>query len=187
MLVTWSAWKSFFMERILTGYHSIIQTWKDENSSETETTEDITIIDSQQLSVCGNPQIKHNPSLFVDLPNFRKRRNAFGAFAGMFGAQPTSPISSSGNQNANAGKSKNAKNQSPNNNPFGINLQQRIIGGNEANPHSWPWAAQIITGSLIFSFAVSCNFGNIYVGDECWKRFISVTTSVQILLKKSPT
>ena len=69
---------------------------------------------------CGVPSIHHNPYTFTNLPKYRRRRNEF----------------------SDEGKSEKPK-------KFQL-MQQRIVGGAQSTPHSWPW--QVYVDFVRFEF-----------------------------------
>ena len=109
-------------------------------------TQEDTFENYQKLGMCGIAQVMHNPALFVDLPNFKRKRRSIFNRGDMFAGLGAAPAQSAVNNPFAAFAPAPALAPVATGNQAPINLQQRIIGGSEASPHSWPWAAQIVSG-----------------------------------------
>jgi len=104
----------------------------------------------EALPYCGKPRFHHNVNLFFELPDERKRRETSDALLeSEQQSEPPSPAVSRSNGNLSwltnskkeFRKEERTKDRKLAKGKTGDSHldSQRLIGGQEAIPHSWPW------------------------------------------------
>jgi hypothetical protein len=103
------------------------------------------------LPKCGKPRFHHNVNLFFEIPDERKRRSssfdnvAASSTVTADSTQTGTPTRSNGNLNwfdnskKSAKKEERKKIRKQNKGKSSHLDSQRLIGGQTAIPHSWPW------------------------------------------------